>query len=591
MNDAAALREAAEALQSGRADHALRLLEPIVASQPGHFDAQRGLALALASLGRFAEAEAAFRRVLSLRPDDHGSRLNLARVLLADGRADAALPLLAAVVEARPDHRGARAQLAAGLAERGRWADVLTVTDEDPEPFRALRMRALALCAREAEAIAEGLAAPRLQPGELAELGTLLHQARRYAEAEAVLDRAVAAGVDGAAVRLLLGKTRFYLGRFDEAADAFRRVLEVEPGQPTALYELAQLDWMRSGDAASSLAAIRVHRDQRLDDPAAWRLLVRSTLFAEGPEAALELAEAAAARFVGSAPALVDVARLAAEAGQGEKALASAEAARRIAGDDESVLHVLTIARLAVGDGSGAAQSAVELRRRRPLDQLAAALEATAWRLTDDPRYAEVYDYGAFVREAFIEAPPGWSSRQGFLADLSVRLTELIGFAAPPFDQSLRDSGQTTQDLIGLKDPVIDALLGELGRLVQAHVDGLGTGQDLLRSRNTGRWAFSGAWAVLQRAGGRHVDHVHPAGWLSSAFYVHVPDTALDSGHDGWIKFGEPGVATRPALPPERFVRPEAGKLVLFPSYMWHGTVPFTGDDTRLTFAFDVVPA
>jgi hypothetical protein len=31
--------------------------------------------------------------------------------------------------------------------------------------------------------------------------------------------------------------------------------------------------------------------------------------------------------------------------------------------------------------------------------------------------------------------------------------------------------------------------------------------------------------------------------------------------------------------------------LVLFPSYFWHGTVPFASDQRRLTLAFDVVPA
>jgi len=39
------------------------------------------------------------------------------------------------------------------------------------------------------------------------------------------------------------------------------------------------------------------------------------------------------------------------------------------------------------------------------------------------------------------------------------------------------------------------------------------------------------------------------------------------------------------------FVKPERGMLVLFPSYFWHGTVPFGGSDTRLTVAFDAVPA
>jgi hypothetical protein len=31
--------------------------------------------------------------------------------------------------------------------------------------------------------------------------------------------------------------------------------------------------------------------------------------------------------------------------------------------------------------------------------------------------------------------------------------------------------------------------------------------------------------------------------------------------------------------------------LVLFPSYMYHGTTPFDGEDYRTTIAFDVVPA
>jgi hypothetical protein len=30
--------------------------------------------------------------------------------------------------------------------------------------------------------------------------------------------------------------------------------------------------------------------------------------------------------------------------------------------------------------------------------------------------------------------------------------------------------------------------------------------------------------------------------------------------------------------------------LVLFPSYFWHGTVPFSSGHARLTVAFDAVP-
>ncbi|HUE65627.1 MAG TPA: putative 2OG-Fe(II) oxygenase, partial [Rhizomicrobium sp.] len=41
---------------------------------------------------------------------------------------------------------------------------------------------------------------------------------------------------------------------------------------------------------------------------------------------------------------------------------------------------------------------------------------------------------------------------------------------------------------------------------------------------------------------------------------------------------------------PSRVVTPAVGKLVLFPSYFWHGTARFMANHPRLTVAFDVVP-
>jgi hypothetical protein len=85
---------------------------------------------------------------------------------------------------------------------------------------------------------------------------------------------------------------------------------------------------------------------------------------------------------------------------------------------------------------------------------------------------------------------------------------------------------------------------------------------------------------------------MHHEGWLSSAFYVEVPPgaEAADS-REGWLRLGQPPYPTKPPLPAERFVRPEPGRLVLFPSYMWHGTVPFEAGERRTTIAFDLLPA
>jgi hypothetical protein len=59
----------------------------------------------------------------------------------------------------------------------------------------------------------------------------------------------------------------------------------------------------------------------------------------------------------------------------------------------------------------------------------------------------------------------------------------------------------------------------------------------------------------------------------------------------GCLQFGEPPTELGLGLGPRRIIKPRAGRLVLFPSYLWHGTLPFTDDAPRMTVAFDVVPA
>lgn len=81
---------------------------------------------------------------------------------------------------------------------------------------------------------------------------------------------------------------------------------------------------------------------------------------------------------------------------------------------------------------------------------------------------------------------------------------------------------------------------------------------------------------------------------MSSAYYARLPKDLGLSGEDGddggFIQFGAPPAHLGLDLPPRLKLRPEQGCLVMFPSYMWHGTVPFTGEDTRMTAAFDFVP-
>ncbi|MEQ1867534.1 MAG: 2OG-Fe(II) oxygenase family protein, partial [Micropepsaceae bacterium] len=111
-------------------------------------------------------------------------------------------------------------------------------------------------------------------------------------------------------------------------------------------------------------------------------------------------------------------------------------------------------------------------------------------------------------------------------------------------------------------------------------------------SRKSKSFAFSGSWSVCLREGGFHTNHIHPKGWISSAYYVSVPQEAADERNlPGWFKMGETNLQLGRHERIQRLVQPKVGQLVLFPSYFWHGTVPFQSDSERLTVAFDVVPA
>ena len=78
---------------------------------------------------------------------------------------------------------------------------------------------------------------------------------------------------------------------------------------------------------------------------------------------------------------------------------------------------------------------------------------------------------------------------------------------------------------------------------------------------------------------------------MSSVYYVDVPaEVADEQAMSGWLKFGEPRYPS-PIMKPERYLQPRAGRLVLFPSYFWHGTNPIHGSQPRTTIAFDALPA
>ncbi|HVY88244.1 MAG TPA: putative 2OG-Fe(II) oxygenase [Hyphomonadaceae bacterium] len=418
-------------------------------------------------------------------------------------------------------------------------------------------------------------------------LAAALGDAGRWAEAFPHIQAAFSKGIDAPETWLVKARGDLALGRLDASDRAFREAIRRRPGMYDAQRELAQLVWMRTGDAAAALKDVETALRVAPGDLRLAIVKAQTLEFAGKQDEAFALIAALSGANPGEAGLALQASQLAAALGRSAEALACAERARRVNPQDLATLITLTEALLSAGQPDRASEIAGNLRRRWSTNQHAMALQATAWRMLGDRRYRELYDYDAFVSSSLLDVPKGWTSLEAYVADVSAALNKLHAFKEHPFNQSLRHGSQAV-DILQQPDPALKALRQALDGPIRRRLAALGRGDDPLRSRNTGDYKFQGMWSVRLRPSGYHVDHVHPQGWLSSACYI---ETVQANGREGWIKFGQPGVKTHPSLEPEHFVEPRPGLLVLFPSYMWHGTVPFSGEKPRLTFAFDIVPA
>lgn len=228
------------------------------------------------------------------------------------------------------------------------------------------------------------------------------------------------------------------------------------------------------------------------------------------------------------------------------------------------------------------------LAARTPDDQQLIAYRATALRLLGRDEYRRLYDYDRLVRVYRLKPPDG--DIASFNSEFALELAALHRMERQPLAQSLRGGTQTERNLPASNRSVA-RFFAMIDAPIRDYIARLRTDAEHPVDRRGGAgYRISGSWSVQLQTGGFHVNHIHPRGWLSSAYYVELPEGMADASRAGWIKFGEPGVALA-ACPPEHFVKPEPGMLVLFPSYMWHGTVAFDEGGRRLTAAFDVVPA
>ena len=103
---------------------------------------------------------------------------------------------------------------------------------------------------------------------------------------------------------------------------------------------------------------------------------------------------------------------------------------------------------------------------------------------------------------------------------------------------------------------------------------------------------ISTCWANVNPKHSFNVLHNHPNSILSGVYYVTVPENSGD------LYFHDPKRGYRMLVPPvssetpwsvgKAAYTPCEGKLVIFPSWLWHGVEPNLSDETRVSISFNV---
>jgi tetratricopeptide (TPR) repeat protein len=594
-NDEGAITSALSLLRQGdgaAADAALTALEP-----GGDPRVLHALGTIRMRQHRFGDAEHLFIRAQIVAPQQPQIALALGRALVEQGRDDEALPAFQAAIALKPDLHEALYELGGALQRLHRLDEAQAVLGDLLALMPGLVPAQLALGGvliearqpAQAETVLRealtGPAPPRLAAMLHTNLGLALRHQRRDDEALAQYDLAAALVPSLPGLDIHRAEALQNLRRYDEALATYAGAIAARPEDADAhrlyndlLYRLKRDDYLKSYTNAPPTRALLLGKAQFLAEEkrgeealAIYRELLSRV--SNDPHASLGVAESL--MLLGRAQEAVNAYDgLLVRHGGNAPLLARAAQAALLAGDPERALALC---------GQGL--------EKAPYDQACLAMRSLALRLLKDERDEALSGYDSLIQVFDLEAPQGFSSMEDFNAELNAWLDRLHPDTREHVNQSLRGGTQTPDHVFGAGHALVDLLEQRIREAVAHYVDELKEdARHPFLSRRAHAVRYAGSWSSRLHDCGFHVNHIHPEGWISSCYYVAVPDAVKDQdARQGWIKFGEPGFDV--GLSVRRSVQPAPGRLVLFPSYMWHGTIPFHDAAARTTIAFDAVPA
>ena len=450
-------------------------------------------------------------------------------------------------------------------------------------------------------------------PEALHLLGIIRFQAGQPAEGAALLERAVQAAPGFAVAQSDLGAMLMILDRLDEALPRLRTAIDLNPTNADAQLNL--------GNALHAMGEPQIAEDHYRKALAIEPRNVRANLSLGNclrqmhrAQEALGYLTTAVALAPGSAAGHVFLGNTLGELGQADAAAASYRRAIALepghAEANENLGHLLVAqGRLeeALACFRTASVRAEELACLLRLGQHAeffAYLESHGSDMATDLDCASLSAYAShqlgrpdpvtycprpLEHVRIVDRYTNAAADTDFLQQL-IREASQLNAVWEPGGLATTRGFQTNSELFSSRS-------GALGKLYQDLLDELDRYRaESAQASNTliSRWPETKrlqGWFVRLVTGGHQAFHNHPYGWMSGCLYLQMPKLAPAGA--GAIEFGldrgnYPKLSDLP--PPTLLHQPKPGQLVLFPSSLFHRTIPFHSEEERLCIAFDLLP-
>ena len=278
---------------------------------------------------------------------------------------------------------------------------------------------------------------------------------------------------------------------------------------------------------------------------------------------------------------------------------------RAIEIDEQALEPCYRLATTLLGLGK-ACDALVEAERCLAINQWcqnALAAKVMALQLLDRQGEADVLqDFRRLVYSPRVECPIGYESDGDFNYALSEAVKVCPTLNWQPLNR-VTQNGAVTDNMLLKPDRAIQEFEKALRVSIDQWIKSLEPKIDhpfLNRIPSNYKLKFI---ASILKAGGWHPPHLHEGAWLSGVYYVNSPlinYEAVDeqvsvlnpeSDQDGWLEFGRPDyILPADFNPKTTSLPPIVGIARCFPSYFFHGTIPFSVSGERIGIAFDVYP-